>query len=291
MKQQSFIYATILLAAVFFSSCDKKFEVFEDTVDGNDLPTNVESVTSEALPGQILLKWDVPLDSNYYYLQMSYYDHLTEKKVFEVISVYADSILIDNTRAKYGDYEFAFQAFNKNGQGSGKINVVAKSGIAPATETITATKIELEASQLSTNNQEPKEGPIANLIDGNSSSFFHTRWSSPQIPMPQYIQIDLNEPIDDFQFYLVNREWSQQAPKIVEIQISNDGVNWETVKTISSGLPSAGGADYTSEIFRPGRTFSHFRYNCLETFNNRNYFNLAEFVLYDVDIDTYDPEL
>lgn len=71
------------------------------------------------------------------------------------------------------------------------------------------------------------------------------------MPMPQYIQIELNEPIDDFQFYLVNRAWSQVAPKIVEIQISEDGENWETLEKISTGLPSSGGADYTSVVFRP----------------------------------------
>jgi len=291
MKQQSFIYAAILLIATFFSSCDEKFEVFEDTATGSDFPTNVDSVISEALPGQILLKWDVPSDSNYYYLQLSYYDHLMEEKVFEVVSVYADSILIDNTRAKYGDYEFVFQAFNKNGQGSDKINVVAKSGIAPATETITTTKLVLTESQLSTNNQEPSEGPIANIIDGDSNSFFHTRWSSPQISMPQYIQVDLDEPVDDFQFYYQNRNGSQVGAEILEVQISVDGENWETISTISTGLPSSSQGEFTSAIFEPGHTFTYFRYNVLQTYNSKNYFNMAEFELYDVVIDTYDPEL
>jgi len=273
-------------------SCDENFQTFEDLGGSGLKPTMVESITADSLPGQILLKWDVPAAPNYYLLQISYYDFLTEKEIFKVASINSDSLLIDDTRDKFGDYEFTFQTFNENNEGSEITSIMAKSGKAPKTETIVSTtKIELRGDQLSTNNQEPSEGPVENLVDGNNNSFFHTRWHSPQIPMPQYFQIDLDEPIDDFQFWLRNRSGSQEAPKIVEIQISTDGENWQTIETISSGLPSGGGGEYTSQIFRTGHSFSHFRYNCLQTFNDRNYFNLAEFQLFDVDIQIYDPEL
>ncbi len=288
--KQLYIYFLSVVLATLVMSCDKNFETLEDNGGSSGRPSSVQNITAEALPGQILLKWDVPTDSNYYLLQIGYYDFLTKKNVFEVASVNTNSLLVDNTRIKFGDYSFTFQTFSADEKAGESKIIKAQSGRAPISETITAKKIELTGDQLSTNNQEPSEGPIGNLIDGNKNSFFHTRWSSPQMPMPQYIQIELNEPIDDFQFYLVNRAWSQVAPKIVEIQISEDGENWETLEKISTGLPSSGGADYTSVVFRPGHTFKHFRYNCLETYDNRNYFNLAEFELYDVDIQVYDPE-
>ena len=286
-----FINILLFVAVTLAVSCDKNFETMEgvDNLDG--MPTSVGGITSKALPGQILLKWQVPIDSNFYLLKISYFDFLTQTKVHKVTSAFVDSIVIDNTREKFGKYDFTFQTFSADNQGGAASSIQAVSGKAPITETITRSKIALTVDQLSTNNQEPSEGPISNLIDGNAKTFFHTRWSSPQIPMPQYIQIQLKEAIDDFQFYLINRSSSQQAPKIVEVQISNDGVEWETIKTISAGLPSAGGADYTSAVFRPGRTFSYFRYNCLETFGGTKYFNLAEFEIYNVDIKTYDPEL
>ncbi|MFV0377727.1 MAG: discoidin domain-containing protein [Mangrovibacterium sp.] len=284
-------YLTIAIAALALASCDDNLETMSDTGGLTSNPSPVSSISAEALPGQIVLHWTVPADSNYYLLKVKYYDHLSGKEVFRVASVYQDSLLIDNTRQKFGDYDFTFQTFNAANVGGEVQQFSAVSGPATITETITTSTIALTASQLSTNNQEPSEGPIANLIDGNNGSFFHTRWSSPQIPMPQYIQINLNQPIDDFQFWLKNRSGSQQAPKIVEIQISNDGATWETIETISSGLPSAGGAEYTSAIFRPGHSFTYFRYNCLETYDKRNYFNLAEFRLYDVDIQVYNPEL
>lgn len=285
------IYAACALFTIGAASCDEKFELLEDSGSSAGAPSPVQSISADSLPGQIVLHWEVPADSNYYLLKINYYDFLTEQEVYKVASVYEDSLLIDDTRAKFGDYQFTFQTFNAENVGGTPTTFAAQSGIAPATQTITSTEIPLTADQLSTNNQEPSEGPIENLLDGDIYSFFHTRWSSPQIPMPQYIQIDLNEPIDDFQFYFVNRAWSQVGAEIVEIQISNDGESWETVETISAGLPSSGYADYTSEVFSPGKTFTHFRYNVLQTYGNRNYYNMAEFRLYDVTIDVYDPEL
>nr|WP_319401473.1 discoidin domain-containing protein [uncultured Carboxylicivirga sp.] len=290
MKQFSF-YSIVLLNIIFLVSCDKNFEALEiENGSGGHLST-VSNITSEPLPGQIALKWDIPADSAFHLLQISYHDFLTDEDVSLVKSVYTDSILIDNTREKFGKYTFYFQTYDATGNGGDISSFEAVSGRAPITETITATKINLTANQLSTDNQEPSEGPIENLIDDDPNTFFHTRWSSPQIPMPQYIQVDLDEPIDDFQFYQLNRNGSQQAPRLVDIQISNDGENWETIANLTAGLPSGSQAEYTSDVFRPGKTFTHFRYVCLETFDNRNYFNLAEFQLFDVTIDIYDPEL
>ncbi|PCH71338.1 MAG: hypothetical protein COC06_01500 [Bacteroidales bacterium] len=289
--KQLFNYTALVLAIILFSSCDKNFESFEESDSYQDIPSDIATITSESLPGQILLKWVVPADSNYYFVRVNYYDHLTEKDVYKVASVHADSLLIDNTRAKYGDYDFTFQTYNRNNQGGEPTSIKAKSGKAIATQTITTFKIELTADQLSTNNQEPSEGPIANLVDGDVNSFFHTRWSSPQIPMPQYIEVKLNEPHQVFQFYYQNRNGSQVGAEILEVQISNDGQTWESLTTIDVGLPSGSKAEYTSEIFQPANSFTYFRYNVLQTYGSRNYFNMAEFALYDVVIDIYDPEL
>jgi hypothetical protein len=279
------------MIVIFFSSCDENIESFEGLDTLNGIPTNIAAITADSLPGQILLRWNVPADSNYFFVRVSYYDYLTEKNVYNVASVYTDSMLIDHTRAKYGDYEFTFQTFNRNNQGGEISTFKAKSGKAPATQTITTTRIELTADQLSTNNQEPSEGPIANLIDGNVNTFFHTRWSSPQISMPQYIEVKLNEPHQNFQFYYQNRNGSQVGAEIIEVQISNDGVTWETLTTISSGLPSGSKAEYTSEIFQPANSFTYFRYNVLQTYGSKKYFNMAEFALYDVFINIDNPEL
>lgn len=119
---------------------------------------------------------------------------------------------------------------------------------------------------LSTDDQEPSEGPIKNLVDGNYNSFFHTRWSSPQKPLPQYIQIDFKEAHQVFMFWYRNRNGSQVGPENLDIQISNDGEKWEGIKEILSGLPSASQAEYTSEGIDAGKSFTHLRLVVTKTF-------------------------
>lgn len=289
-KILSFLSFVIVGIGLLLCGCDRNYQSFEELSKYTTYPSSVKNIRWDSLPGQILLKWDIPSDSNYYFLQITYYDPLIKKTVARLASIYTDSVIIDNTRARYGDYEFTFQCYNGKKQGGDKFTVKAKSGRAPIVQTITTQKIPLTESQLSTNNQEPTEGPIKNLIDGNANTFFHTRWSSPQMDMPQWIQINLNEPHQNFQFYYQNRNGSQEPPKVVKIQISNDEINWETLATISSGLPSSSKGEYTSEIFKPSHPFTYFRFTVLQTYNDKKYFNLAEFALYDVFINVYDPE-
>ncbi len=55
---------------------------------------------------------------------------------------------------------------------------------------VTMPRIPITAAMLSTNAQEPSEGPIANLLDGNVETFFHSLWSST-INEKHYIQVTL----------------------------------------------------------------------------------------------------
>ncbi len=286
-------YVLPVLFLIFMTGCDNKIEQFEQVGSATSpAAIEAESVSSEALPGQILLKWTAPA-GDFSYLQIKYYDPLTKKDTYKVASKGTTEMLIDNTRARYGAYKFYFQTFNVAHQGGDVSVVEATSGIAPAVITVgKKTKIALTADQLSTNAQEPTEGPIKNLIDGNSGSFFHTRWSSPQLPLPQYIQINFKEPHKVFSLYYMNRNdsWTTSGrASSAELQISNDGENWETLTTLT-GLPSAASAEYTSDYVVADKTFTYFRFNVIATSGNTKYFNMAEFAMYDVELDIYDPE-
>lgn len=288
-----FRYVVTALLVVLTVGCDDKIELFEQ-VGSTEAPAVIEAeaVKSKALPGQILLTWEVP-EGNFAYLKIKYYDPLTKKDVYKIASKGTTEMLIDNTRARYGNYKFYFQTFNVAHQG-GEVKIIeATSGAAPIVTTVgKKSKIALTGDQLSSNAQEPTEGPIKNLVDGNAGSFFHTRWSGTQIALPHYIQVDLKEPHENFSIYYMNRNdsWTTSArPSVVELQISNDGVNWETLTTLS-GLPSAASAEYTSTYVAPGKTFTHFRFNVIATSGNTKYFNMAEFAMYDVELNVYDPE-
>lgn len=289
-------YKYIFVAGLLIgmTGCDDKLETFE-MAGSVKAPTAIaaSAVSSEALPGQIRLSWEAPAENAFDYLQIKYNDPLSKKDVCKIASVGTTEMLIDETRARFGDYSFYFQTFNAAHQGSAVTEVKAKSGEAPITLTeVSRTEVKLTENQLSTNNQEPTEGPIKNLIDGKNS-FFHTRWSEPQIPLPQYIQIKFNEEHENFAIYYKNRTdntWTTDGrPSVVELQISNDEQEWETVGTLS-GLPTAHSTEYTSDYVMPGKKFTYFRFNVTATSGNTKYFCIDEFKFYDVEIEVYNPE-
>lgn len=277
---------------IFLTSCDDNLKLFE--YPNTAIPAVIEASTvkPEALPGQIRLSWEAP-EGDYAYLQVKYYDPLLKQDICKIASNSTTEMLIENTRARFGEYTFYLQTFNSSHQGSEVREIKARSGVAPATVTEKRSKVAVVANQLSTNAQEPTEGPISNLIDGKGNTFFHTRWSSPQIALPHYIQVDFKEEHEDFAIYYQNRgddTWTTNArPSVVELQISNDRQSWETVETLT-GLPNGHGKEYTSTFVTPGKKYTSFRFLVTATSGNTSYFNIAEFAFYDVNIDIYDPE-
>lgn len=187
---------------MFTAGCDDKLDAI-DVIGYTGVPVAIETVTSESLPGQIQLRWEVPA-GDFSYLKIWYYDPLTKETVYKIVSKGTTELLIDETRARFGEYEFNFQTFNANDEG-GEIKVVrALSGVAPASYTLVSrSQIKLVAEQLSTNAQEPSEGPIKNAVDGDKNTFFHTNWHEA-IPYPQWIQVNLKEPHENFLVGYIN---------------------------------------------------------------------------------------
>ena len=279
---------------VCMAGCDDKLETFE-VVGSTAAPVAIapSTVSSQALPGQINLSWE-PVEGAYEYLKIKYYDPLQKKEIYLVASNGTSELLIDNTRARFGDYSFFFQTFNAANQGSAVTEIKAASGAAPAVYTeVSRAKVNLKVDQLSCNYPDASEGIFKYLIDGDtgSSSFFHTNWHSPQAPLPHYIQIDFNEEHENFAFEYYTRDTSNSDgyPTSAELQISNDGTNWETVSALS-GLPAVRKTRYATEFMMPGKKFKHFRFNVTTSSQSKNYFHIGEIVFYDAEVDIYDPE-
>ena len=295
-KQKYLLTIALGLLLLGTTGCDDKLETFE-TVGVTTAPTAIpaSSISSEALPGQIRLTWTAPAEDAFEYMQIRYNDPLAKEDVCLIVSPGTTEMLIDETRARFGDYTFYFQTFNVNGEGSAVTEIIAQSGAAPATYTEAGrTEVTLTADQLSADDPETREGPISNLINGNLNDFFHMRWNTdngPTNPMPHYIQIDFNEDHENFAIEWWNRIVSNTDgyPTSAELQVSQDGTEWTTVATLT-GLPATSGAHYVGEFCMPGMTFRHFRLNVLTSSDNRNYFHMAEFKFYDVEVEVYDPE-
>ena len=172
MKKNIFLLAVTLLL-IGFASCsdeDTKPIIPSDVID--------LSADTQDKPGYIVLRWATPDDNTIRYIKVSYYDYLLEQDVVRLASVYADSVLIPDTRKKFGEYEFKVQSYSETGDAGNVQTIKAVSEPAPVQVVFGESKqIALTVDQLSTNAQEKSEGPIANLIDGNTASYFHTSWS------------------------------------------------------------------------------------------------------------------
>ncbi|WP_313381498.1 discoidin domain-containing protein [Proteiniphilum saccharofermentans] len=142
-------------------------------------------------------------------------------------------------------------------------------------------RIPLTKDMLSTNAQEPREGPIENILDGSPETFFHSIWSSP-INEAHYMQVTLNEPIETCYFWYQNRNSSGGEPTDVLIQVSSDGEQWRDLTHITAGLPTGSSSQYDSDILTADSPFTHFRFtvNKTSTGTAPRHFSMAEFKMY-----------
>lgn len=185
MKKNIFLLVVTLLLAGFAGCSDEdtKSVVPSDVID--------LSADTQDKPGYIVLRWVTPDDNTIRYIKVSYYDYLLEQDVVRLASVYADSVLIPDTRKKFGEYEFKVRSYSETGD-AGNVQTI-KAVSEPAKVQIVfgeSRQLALTEEQLSTNAQEASEGPIANLIDGNTGSYFHTAWSGTVPASPHWFQID-----------------------------------------------------------------------------------------------------
>lgn len=256
--------------------------------DKGTVPSPIKDVRSEERPGGIALFWTLPADKSVHYVKVSYHDHLLG--IDEVRLSSCDSILIPDTRARFGDYRFTIQPFSRTDNGGKTQTVTARSGRAPVTEQ--ATRIILKAEHLGTNAQEPSEGPIANLIDGNIATFFHTAWSVA-IPGPHWLQIRLPEALTEghWKFWYAPRNNGRQKPTDFDILVSAGGSDWTLVKKFTKdedGLPVTATDAYTSPNLPVTQPFDHIRMVVNAVNSGEVFFTMSEFRLWQVKV--VDPE-
>ena len=204
MKNTFKYYAGMLLIGVTLANISCSSD--EDGIT----PAEITNLTAESTSGRIVLRWDTPEDAGIRYIEVNYYDPLQKKDVMRTASIYADSIEIPDTRKKFGEYQFSVQTVSPTGDKSA-VQTISKVS-EPALPTFVSTQIALTAADLSTNAQEPTEGPIANLLDGNTGTFFHTAWSV-NIPAPHWMQVNLKEEITgSYKFYYAPRNNGSNKP-------------------------------------------------------------------------------
>lgn len=294
MNKKILFFSILSIILFLFASCND---------DDKDIqPTDISNTRAEVRNGAVMLRWDVPSDSNYYYVKVTYHDPWIKKDIIKLSSVYTDSLYIKNMLNRFGDYKFTLQPYSRSMTPGNPHEVIAKCDPFIQTVNVIAKEVTLTADDISTNAlQENDGGGIPALIDRKSDTFFHSAWSWNPGEY-HYIQIALKEPLNGthFRFKYQNRNNTNGKPKQFIIRGSKDGSDFSKILAeVGSAqgidLPEDGGSEYTSEDFElTGDTadMKYFRFVVTKTNGSGTYpfFNMAEFWFYDVEYVVYDPE-
>ena len=179
------------------------------------------------------------------------------------------------------------------------------SAVCTATPTTAAVALQTTdaaaAGYLSTNAQETSEGPIANLIDGSTTNYFHSSWQSASTGY-HYLQIDMGTgvSIQDFVINYTTRPGNfYNKPATMVVSGSNDGTTFTPITTLSSSnayspLPVSGvkQESYQSSLISSSTAYRYLRFTVTATNNNAAnsgspkypYFSMAEFSLTRVNM-------
>ena len=148
--------------------------------------------------------------------------------------------------------------------------------------------------QFSSNAVEPKEGALANLLDNNYSTFFHSTWSQA-VNEKHYLQVEVSEPVESFIFYFKKRHSNNNnRPTDVTILGSADGETFTEVTNINSGFPTTEAViDYTSEVITSSTAYKYFRFVVNGTNNDQknngyHFFTFSEFWMFPGDQALFD---
>lgn len=268
--------------------------------DEGDYAYQVANVNAEAREGAIMLRWDMPVEEDFLFVKIEFYNIREKKDMVINRSIYSGSLLVDGLLARDGEYHFTLTAVNEAGVASNTTAEVSCTAL-PVQPVITRSETlreDVEIVDFSTNAQEPSEGPLENLFDGDNSTFFHTPWSTDPVPYPQWVQINLSDAVNGGQFVTINRDnGGGGRPDYVQILGSNDPDNWENAAVLyefygSTDIPNTAGGRYQSPVIgEPDATYQYFRYNVLSSMGG-TYWNMAEmqWSFYDITEVVYDPE-
>lgn len=277
----------VIIAAI---ACDDKLEVFE-TSGYVGVPAMVENISSEALPGQIKLVWNAPI-GDFEYIKVSYYDFLQKKNKAFIASKGTTELLVDETRARFGDYTFKFQSFNSKHEGGEVKNVFAQSGPAPSTSTVKSeTKLALESKQLSTHLPLANGTTVNSLLDGDVWSYINTAWQGDEAKVrPHWVQITLKESLQTFKLAYTTADGPY--PIGLQIQVSTDGDIWDILASYGDELPKENRKEWKTGVLQGAQPFNYVRYAVTSSTSGSTgvTFKISELALYDVELEIYDPE-
>lgn len=282
----------LVIALVLFSLGCKK-----DTLTLNN-PSDVSDVRAEAVIGGAIVRWKLPTDSNFLYLEVSYKKN--DKVIVTKVSKYTDSLLVEGLLNKL-DYTFDVQAFNANHDGEVAGGLLTTNSVKPIIRPVETkyfpndlTKIEgITVDMVETYTQESSEGPKGNLFDGNINSYWHSSWSANVAPLPHWIIVNFPEEttIGAMKYYFrQNNNDEGGRPSQFALETSEDGTTWKREWTSKDGLAVTPANAEKSLDFDKNFTSKHFRLLILKNPGNKTYTHLGELAFYTMRSELTDME-
>lgn len=301
-----------VLCGLAFSSCNKK----EPAV----IPVSLDpaSLKAEPAPGQITLRWDIPANANYRLVRVRY--QLPDGACMRAASVYADSMLVDNLLARYGEIDFTVTTVSKDGTESAPLHVKAQAEAALKTITVgeEVGKVEIDGAHVWGDRGERSEGPIEDLVDGNNGTFYHTIWSGEMwgyqengsggydkivtgggTELPYYIVMDCQKEIQGLSFYYKCRNNPNKSNPENMTVLGSDTFSPLTfdeqeagafeIKSFT-GLSGDQAAEYTSSPMVAEKPFRYVWFKFTKITYNRTFLALAEMSINEYTASIYDPE-
>lgn len=139
------------------------------------------------------------------------------------------------------------------------------------------------------NNANDKAGCTA-LLDGNTGTYFHSRYSGTAVNENHYLQVHLSEAVSLFRFHYTRRlDNNNNRPTRIVVSGSNDGVNFKQLGVLTDAdatnpLPTAETKnDYQSNVISTqGTPYTYIRFTVTATntntkFNGYPFFTMSEF--------------
>lgn len=181
--------------------------------------------------------------------------------------------------------------------------VAAKATLASAVAGISVTPLTLNATAASTNNTEAENylwsnaphngdgGGCVALLDGNTTTYFHSRYEGTNPNEYHYLQINrlrLTDAPTAFRLRMTSRNQNNKPTELL-ISGSTDGTTFVPITTLRKTdytplFAGSGQESYVSKVLSTGTAYTYLRFTVKETntnvkFGNYPFFTLAEFAI------------